>query len=212
MDLLRIPAFRAYALTTGAFMRRLVVGLAVLPQLGSAQGMDAGEAAMMLSLLTVPSTLLPLLAARIALRWARPLVTAALFICAVTAVDLQATNHPAVLLVAAAVIGLCLGLTEGVPDGQALHYVPSERGGAGAALFSATRMSLETFTLAAVTGLMAALGPSSGMAVVGPCASSPPSLSGKLSPLATPGHCPGALARRPGDKQPGSSFRASPRL
>jgi hypothetical protein len=62
------------------------------------------------------------------------LVTTALFTCAVTGVILQATNHPAALLLAAAVIGLCLGLTEGVPDGQALRYVPSERGGAGAAL------------------------------------------------------------------------------
>ncbi|MDQ0904341.1 MFS family permease [Streptomyces canus] len=167
VDLLRIPAYRAYALATGAFMGMLVVGLAVLPQLGSAQGMGAGGAAVMLSLLTVPSTLLPLLAARIARRWARPLVTTALFTCAVTAVILQATNHPAALLLAAAVIGLCLGLTEGVPDGQALRYVPSERGGAGAALFSTTRMSLETFTLAAATGLMAALGTSSGLAVAG---------------------------------------------
>jgi hypothetical protein len=145
----------------------LVVGLAVLPRLGSAQGMGAGEAATMLSLLTVPSTLLPLLAARIARRWARPLVTIALFTCAVTTVVLQATNHPAALLLAAAVIGLCLGLTEGVPDGQALHHVPSERGGAGAALFSTTRMSLETFTLAAATGSMTAFGPSSGLAVAG---------------------------------------------
>ncbi|WP_328980660.1 MFS transporter [Streptomyces canus] len=167
VDLLRTPAYRAYALATGAFMGMLVVGLAVLPQRGSAQGMGAGEAATMLSLLTVPSTLLPLLAARIARRWARPLVTTALFTCAVTGVILQATNHPAALLLAAAVIGLCLGLTEGVPDGQALRYVPSERGGVGAALFSTTRMSLETFTLAAATGLMAALGPSAGMAVAG---------------------------------------------
>ncbi|GAA3352418.1 hypothetical protein GCM10017744_001310 [Streptomyces antimycoticus] len=110
VDLLRIPAYRAYTLATGAFMGMLVVGLTVLPQLGSAQGMGAGGAAVMLSLLTVPSTLLPLLAARIARRWARPLVTTALFTCAVTAVILQATNHPAALLLAAAVIGLCLGL------------------------------------------------------------------------------------------------------
>lgn len=34
-------------------MGMLVVGLTELPQLGSAQGMGAGEAAMMLSLLTV---------------------------------------------------------------------------------------------------------------------------------------------------------------
>ena len=129
MDLLRIPAYRAYALATGALMGMLVVGLAVLPRLGSAQGMGAGEAATMLSLLTVPSTLLPLLAARIARRWARPLVTITLFTCAVTTVVLQMTNRPAALLLAAAVIGLCLGLTEGVPDGQALHHVPSERGG-----------------------------------------------------------------------------------
>lgn len=167
IGLLRIPAYRAYALATGAFMGMLVVTLAVLPRLGSAQGIGAGEAAAVLSLLTVPSTLLPLLAARIARRWARPLVTTALLTCAVTAVVLQATNRPAALLLAAAVIGLCLGLTQGVPDGQALHYVPFERGGAGAALFSTTRMSLETFTLAAATGLMAALGPSSGMAVAG---------------------------------------------
>ncbi|MFD1938518.1 MFS transporter [Nonomuraea mangrovi] len=167
VDLLRIPAYRAYALATGAFMGMLVVGLTVLPQLGSAQSMGPGEAAVMLSLLTVPSTLLPLLAARLARRLARQLVTTALFACTVTAVVLQATHDRAALLVAAGVLGLCLGLTEGVPDGQALKYVPSQRGGAGAALFSTTRMSVETLILATATGMMAALGPSSGMAVAG---------------------------------------------
>ncbi|KUJ65614.1 hypothetical protein ACZ90_45785 [Streptomyces albus subsp. albus] len=167
MDLLRIPAYRAYAVATGAFMGMLVVGLTVLPQLGSAHGMGAGEAAVMLGLLTVPSTALPLLAARLARRLARQLVTTALFACAVTAAFLQVTDHPAALLVAAGAIGLCLGLTEGVPDGQALRYVPSQRGGAGAALFSTARMSLETFTLAAATGVMSALGPASGMVVAG---------------------------------------------
>ena len=167
VDLLRIPAYRAYAVATGAFMGMLVVGLTVLPQLGAVQKMGSGEAAIMLSLLTVPSTVLPLVAARLARRLARQLVMTALFACAVTAVVLQVTDHPAALLVAAGVVGLCLGLTEGVPDGQALSYVPSHRGGAGAALFSTTRMSLETLTLAAATGVMAALGPSSGMAVAG---------------------------------------------
>ncbi|WP_328808380.1 MFS transporter [Nonomuraea montanisoli] len=167
LDLLRIPAYRAYAVATGAFMGMLVVGLTVLPRLGSVQSMGSGESAVMLSLLTVPSTVLPLVAARLARRSARPLVTVALSACAVTALILQITDHPAALLVAAAVIGLCLGLTEGVPDGQALTYVPYHRGGAGAALFSTTRMSLETLTLAAATGIMAALGPSSGMAVAG---------------------------------------------
>lgn len=167
VDLLRIPAYRAYALATGALMGMLVVGLTVLPQLGSVQSMAPGEAAVMLSLLTVPSTVLPLLAARLARRRARPLTATALFACSVTALILQVTNHPAALLVAAGIIGLCLGLTEGVPDGQALKYVPYQRGGAGAALFSTARMSLETLTLAAATGVMAALGPSSGMAVAG---------------------------------------------
>lgn len=167
VDLLRIPAYRAYAFATGAFMGMLVVGLTVLPQLGSVQSMGPGEAAVMLSLLTVPSMVLPLLAARLARRRARQLVTTTLFACTVTTAILQVTNHPAALLVAAGVIGLCLGLTEGVPDGQALNYVPSQRGGAGAALFSTTRMSLETLTLAAATGVMAAFGPSSGMAVAG---------------------------------------------
>jgi MFS family permease len=167
VDLLRIPTYRAYALATGAFMGMLVVGLTVLPQLGSAQSMGPAGAAVMLSLLTVPSAVLPLLAARLARRLARPLVTTALLACTVTAVILQVTSHPAALLIAAGVIGLCLGLTEGVPDGQALKYVPSQRGGAGAALFSTTRMSLETLTLAAATGVMAAFGPSSGMTAAG---------------------------------------------
>ncbi|MFG3255407.1 MFS transporter [Streptomyces sp. NPDC048172] len=167
VDLLRIPAYRAYAVATGAFMGMLVVGLTALPRLGSAHRMGAGESAVMLSLLTVPSTLLPLLAARLARRLARQLVTTALLGCAATAALLLVTERPACLLVAAGVFGLCLGLTEGVPDGQALRYVPSHRGGAGAALFSTTRMSLETFILAAATGATAALGPASGVAVAG---------------------------------------------
>lgn len=167
LDLLRIPTYRAYSLATGALMGMLVVGLAVLPQLGFAQRMGPGQAAVMLSLLTVPSTVLPLVAARLARRWARPLETSALLACTGTAVVLQVTGHPAALLAAAAVLGLCLGLTEGVPDGQALAHVPSERGGQGAALFSTTRMSLETCVLAGATGVMAALGPASGLAVAG---------------------------------------------
>ncbi|GAA2065177.1 MFS transporter [Streptomyces albiaxialis] len=167
VDLLRIPAYRAYAVATGALMGMLVVGLTALPRLGSAHRMDAGETAVMLSLLTVPSTLLPLLAARLARRLARQLVTTGLTVCAVTAVLLQVTEEPAYLLAGAGVLGLCLGLTEGVPDGQALRYVPSHRGGAGAALFSTARMSLETFVLAAATGVMAALGPAPGLAVAG---------------------------------------------
>ena len=109
VDLLRIPAYRAYAVATGAFMGMLVVGLTVLPQLGAVQNMGPGEAAIMLSLLTVPSTVLPLLAARLARRLARQIVTTALFACTVTAVILQVTDHPAALLVAAGVIGLFLG-------------------------------------------------------------------------------------------------------
>ncbi|GAA0441612.1 hypothetical protein GCM10009544_00270 [Streptomyces stramineus] len=124
VDLLRIPAYRAYAVATGAFMGMLVVGLTVLPQLGAARSMHSGRAAAMLSLLTVPSTVLPLLASRLARRLARPLVTSSLFACAITAAVLQVTSRPTALLVAAGVIGLCLGLTEGVPDGQALKYVP----------------------------------------------------------------------------------------
>jgi len=167
LDLLRIPAYRAYALATGAFMGTLVVGLVVLPELGSADRIGPGETAVMLSLLTVPSSVLPLFAALLARRLARQLVAIGLFICAAIAVLLQVSRQPGVLLVAAGIVGLCLGLTEGVPDGQALKHVPSHRGGAGAALFSTTRMSLETFTLAAATGLITDLGPASGMAVAG---------------------------------------------
>lgn len=167
MDLLRIPAYRAYAVATGAFMGVLVVALAVLPQLGAAQHLGPTHAAVMLSLLTVPSTLLPLVASRLARRWARPLVAAGLLGCAVAALLLQFTVHPAALLVTAAVVGVCLGLTEGVPDGQALKHVPHERGGAGAALFSTTRMSLETLILAVATGLMTTTNPAAGLAVAG---------------------------------------------
>lgn len=167
VDLLRIPAYRAYAVATGAFMGMLVVALAALPQLGSARRMGPGEAAVMLSLLTVPSTVLPLVAARLARRRARRLVTAALFVCAATAGVVQWTSGPAALLAASGALGLCLGLTEGVPDGQALAHVPARRGGAGAALFGTARMSLETLTLAAATGVSAALGPASALAVAG---------------------------------------------
>ncbi|HEY3504081.1 MAG TPA: MFS transporter [Actinocatenispora sp.] len=166
-DLLRIPAYRAYALATGAFMGALVVALSVLPRLGSLAHVGSGTAAVMLSLLTVPSTLLPLLAARLARRRARTLVTVGLFGCAGAAVVLQLSHRPAALLAVAAAVGVCLGLTEGVPDGQALRYVPADRGGAGAGLFGTARMSLETLTLAAATGVTAALGPAYGMAVAG---------------------------------------------
>ncbi|MFF7976531.1 MFS transporter [Streptomyces sp. NPDC007905] len=197
VDLLRIPAYRAYAVATGAFMGMLVVGLTVLPQLGAARRMGPGEEAIMLSLLTVPSTVLPLLAARLARRLARPLVTTALFACALTAVVLQVTNRPAALLVAAGAVGLCLGLTEGVPDGQALNHVPSRRGGAGAALFSTTRMSLETLTLSAANGVMAALGPSSGMAVAGAVCLTAALVVQHAVPARDRGR--GVLARTPGD-------------
>ncbi|MFK4088326.1 MFS transporter [Kribbella sp. NPDC020789] len=150
LDLLRIPTYRAYALGTGAFMGVLVVGLTVLPQLGAHLG--PGQVGLLLSLLTIPSTLLPLLASRIARRWAAPLVITALLLCAATAVALQLTDTPLALFIGAAILGICLGLTEGVPDGQALKHVPAHRGGAGAALFSTTRMTVETLILAAATG------------------------------------------------------------
>ncbi|MEU4033537.1 MFS transporter [Streptomyces collinus] len=167
LDLLRIPAYRAYAVATGAFMGMLVVGLTEFPRLGSARGLGPGGAAVVLSLLTVPSTVLPLVAARLARRWARPLVTGALTACAVTAAVLQVTDRPAALYVAAGAVGLCLGLTEGVPDGQALAHVPAERGGAGAALFGTARMSLETLTLSAAAGVATTFGPASALAVAG---------------------------------------------
>ncbi|RSN04890.1 MFS transporter [Nonomuraea sp. WAC 01424] len=206
VDLLRIPAYRAYGLATGAFMGMLVVGLTVLPQLGAVQGMGPGTAAVMLSLLTVPSTVLPLVAARLARRLARAQVTVALFACAATAVVLQLTERPAALLGAAAVVGLCLGLTEGVPDGQALAYVPARRGGAGAALFSTTRMSLETLVLAAATGVMAALGPAAGLAVAGATCL----VAGVVVSRAVPGGrtTRGRPVRR---RTPGGRPRATPR-
>ncbi|MDX2594227.1 MFS transporter [Streptomyces sp. WI03-4A] len=167
LDLLRIPAYRAYAVATGAFMGMLVVGLTVFPPLGSEQGLGPSGAAVVLSLLTVPSTVLPLFAARLARRWARPLVTGALAACAVTAAVLQVTDRPVALFVASGAVGLCLGLTEGVPDGQALAHVPAARGGAGAALFGTARMSLETLTLSAAAGVTTTLGPAAGLAVAG---------------------------------------------
>jgi MFS family permease len=167
VDLLRIPAYRAYATATGAFMGILVVALTVLPQLGPAEGMGPAGAAVMLSLLTVPSTLLPLVAARLARRRARLLVLTALTACAVAAAAVLVTDRPPVLLVVSGVFGLCLGMTQGVPDVQALNHVAAQRGGAGAALFSTARMSLETSILAAATGVMAASGPASGLAVAG---------------------------------------------
>ncbi|WP_202869124.1 MFS transporter, partial [Kribbella antibiotica] len=157
LDLLRIPAYRAYALGTGAFMGVLVVGLTVLPQLGADLG--PGQVGLLLSLLTIPSTLLPLLAARIARRWAAPLVITALLTCVATAVALQLTDAPPALFIGTALLGISLGLTEGVPDGQALQHVPAHRGGAGAALFSTTRMTVETLTLAAATGTATLLTP-----------------------------------------------------
>ncbi|MFF1816943.1 MFS transporter [Kribbella sp. NPDC058245] len=163
LDLLRIPAYRAYALGTGAFMGVLVVGLTVLPQLGAHLG--AGQVGLLLSLLTIPSTLLPLVASRIARRWAAPLVTTALVVCAATGLALQLTDAPLVLFIGAGVLGVCLGLTEGVPDGQALKHVPAHRGGAGAALFSTTRMTVETLTLAAATGAATLLTPTAALLV-----------------------------------------------
>ncbi|WP_405064245.1 MFS transporter [Kribbella sp. NBC_01505] len=163
LDLLRIPAYRAYALATGAFMGVLVVGLTVLPQLGAHLG--AGQVGLLLSLLTIPSTVLPLLASRIARRWSSPLVITALVVCTATAVVLQLTDVPLALFIGAALLGICLGLTEGVPDGQALKHVPSHRGGAGAALFSTTRMTVETLTLAAATGAATLTSPTKALLV-----------------------------------------------
>ncbi|NOL42785.1 MFS transporter [Kribbella sandramycini] len=162
-DLLRIPSYRAYSLATGAFMGMLVVGLAVLPQLSAEHDLGAGGAGLLLSLLTIPSTLLPLVASRIARRWARQLVTIALLACVLAAIALQTSDSVPLLFVAAAVLGVSLGLTEGVPDGQALQHVPYQRGGAGAALFSTTRMTVETLTLAAAIGTITLVDATTGL-------------------------------------------------
>ncbi|MGW5281261.1 MFS transporter [Streptomyces collinus] len=198
LDLLRIPAYRAYAVATGALMGMLVVGLTVFPRLVAGRVLGPGGAAVVL-LLTVPSTVLPLFAARLARRWARPLVTGALTVCAVTAAVLQVTDRPAALFAAAGTVGLCLGLTEGVPDGQALAHVPAERGGAGAALFGTARMSLETLTLSAAAGVTTTLGPAAGLAVAGTVCLTTALLLHRSTRPAGPGPVPRVPARSAGE-------------
>nr|WP_238345404.1 MFS transporter [Actinopolymorpha cephalotaxi] len=158
-DVLRVPAFRAYAYATGALMGVFVVSLTVLPQIAVAGRMSRWGQTTMLVLLTAPSVALPVLGARIARRWARALVMAALALCGLTGILLVPAHSQRSLLAGALVFGLCVGITEGVPDGQALRDVRHQSGGAAAAMFSTARMTLETLVLAAATGIMTAYGP-----------------------------------------------------
>lgn len=170
LELISIPDFRWYATASGAFMGCLVSALTLFPLL---HGLEANRflsaAAMML--VTATPALLPLVVAPLTSRAPRQTVRVALAGCCVSALLIATSSATAPLsavpiVVGAVLLGVSLGITQGVPDGQALRHVPATRGGAGAALFSTTRMTIETLVLAATTGAVAVFG-AQGAALIG---------------------------------------------
>lgn len=162
LDLLRVREFRWYAAASGTFMGCLVSALALLPRL-PVSGEQPVIATVALLLITVAPALLPLMVSPLTNRAPRQTVRFALMGCggATALIAIAATGHassPVCLVVGAFLLGVSLGLTQGVPDGQALTRVPATRGGSGAALFSTTRMSIETLVLAATTGAATVFG------------------------------------------------------
>ncbi|MFJ3959137.1 MFS transporter [Arthrobacter sp. NPDC090010] len=171
LDLLVIPEFRWYATASGAFMGCLVSALALLPLLAVGQTSPA-LITTCLVLVTAAPAILPLLIASLTRRAPRKVVSFCLLVCGVASVLTAFAAVPSpfsqvAVILAALCLGVSLGASQGIPDGQGLAKVPATRGGAGAGLFSTTRMTIETLVLAATTGLAAAVGVGAGALVSG---------------------------------------------
>ncbi|WP_328618791.1 MFS transporter [Actinokineospora pegani] len=162
LGLLRDRRFAALALAAGVFMVVLVPLVVYLPSyLIEVVGLGGGEAGVWLLALTGPVVVLPLVSAVLVRRGVGRVVVGALALTGVGALVLTAAR-PSVgwwLVAASLLVGIGVGLTMGLLDGQALGLVAPEQVGAASGLFNTARLAMETIALAGVGALLAG-GPS----------------------------------------------------
>ncbi|MFI6576661.1 MFS transporter [Nocardiopsis sp. NPDC050513] len=154
--------FAAYALAAATFMAVLVPLLVYLPSyLVAVVDLGPGQAGLWLLMLTVPTLVLPTVGAELAARLPHTaVVVGALVLCGAGALGLTALGPDAApprLLVPFLLVGMGVGLTNGLIDGLALATVPAERAGTAAGVFNASRLTLETISIAAVGAVLAVL-------------------------------------------------------
>lgn len=153
--------FLAFSVAAGALMGILVPLVVYLPSyLISVVGLQPAQAGLWLLMLTVPSVVLPPAGAALARR--RPVATVAGCVAVSgSGALLLATIGPdstlMTLLAPFALVGIGVGLSNGVLDGLAIGSLPPERAGAASGLFNTARLTSETVALAAVGAMLAAL-------------------------------------------------------
>ncbi|MBR8744365.1 MFS transporter [Nocardiopsis sp. MG754419] len=162
LDLLTDRRFVAYALAAATFMSVLVPLLVYLPSyLISVVALGPGEAGSWLLFLTVPTLVLPTVGAELAARLPHTaVVVGALALTGAGVLGLTTLGPDASLGSVALpflLVGAGVGLTGGMIDALGLGTVEPDRMGAAAGVFNATRLSLETVSIAVVGALLAIL-------------------------------------------------------
>ncbi|MGV9309049.1 MFS transporter [Nonomuraea sp. NPDC003727] len=161
LDLLADRRFLAFALAAGALMGILVPLVVYLPSyLISVVGVEPGQAGLWLLMLTVPAVVLPPAGAALARAW--PVTTVAASVAtsglgALLMVTVGPDSAPVGMLAPFALVGVGVGLSNGVLDGLAIAELPRERVGAAAGLFNTARLAIETVMLAGAGAMLAAL-------------------------------------------------------
>jgi MFS family permease len=162
LGLLANRRFVAYALAAATFMSVLVPLLVYLPSyLINVVGLGPGAAGLWLLFLTVPTLLLPAVGAELANRLPhRAVVVGALLLLGAGVLGfttLGPDSTPWSVSLPFLLVGAGVGLTGGMIDGLGLSVVPPERVGTASGVFNATRLSLETVSIAAVGAALAVL-------------------------------------------------------
>jgi MFS family permease len=162
LGLLANRQFLSLAVAAGALMGVLVPLVVYLPSyLISVVGLGAGQAGSWLLMLTVPTVFLPTVGATLARRLPTVLVVAGSVALTGAGALLLVTIGPDTevldLLVPFVLIGVGIGLSNGVLDGLAIGSVPPGQAGAAAGMFNTARLATETIALAVVGAMLAAL-------------------------------------------------------
>lgn len=162
IGLLANRRFVAYALAAATFMSVLVPLLVYLPSyLINVVGLGPGTAGIWLLFLTVPTLVLPTVGAELANRLPHTaVVVGALLLLGAGTLGFTALGPDAApwsIMLPFLLVGAGVGLTGGMIDGLGLSTVPPEQAGTAAGVFNATRLSLETVSIAAVGAALAVL-------------------------------------------------------
>lgn len=162
ISLLANRRFVAYALAAATFMSVLVPFLVYLPSyLINVVGLGPSTSGLWMLFLTVPMLLLPTVGAELVNRLPHMAVVvgALLLLGAGTLgfVTLGPDATPWTVMLPFLLVGAGVGLTAGMIDSLGLGAVPPEQAGTAAGVFNATRLSLETVSIAVVGAALAVL-------------------------------------------------------